>query len=104
MERHHAPTWGSSAVLLRCRAVILRCEARCRERGYQQGSINNGRSPQNCIESGCVSVRSSNAILRDDELICFAYANELKTIVMVADSLVRKKVESSLRVAKSSEE
>ena len=110
MERHHAPTWGSSAVLLRCRAVILRCEARCRERGYQQGSINNGRSPQNRIERGCVSVRSSDAILRDDGLICFAYANELKTIVtietivMVADSLVRKKVESSLRVAKSSEE
>ena len=107
MESFHAPTWGSSAVLLRCRAVILRCEARCRERGYQQGSINNGRSPQNCIERGCVSVRSSDAILRDDGLICFAYANELKTIVtivMVADSLVRKKVESSLRVAKSSEE
>ena len=52
-------------------------------------------------------MRSLDAILRDDGLICFAYANELKTIViivMVADSLVRKKVESSLRVAKSSEE
>ena len=40
--------------------------------GYQQGSINKGRSPQNCMACGCVSVRPSNAILRDDGLICFA--------------------------------
>ena len=59
---------------LRCRAVILRCEARCRERsGYQQGRINKGRSPQNCIERGWVSVQSSGAILRDDELNMFNY-------------------------------
>ena len=45
--------------------------------GYQQGRINKGRSPQNCIERGCVSVRPSDAILRDDELICFAYANKI---------------------------
>ena len=41
--------------------------------GYQQGRINKGRSPQNCIERGCVSVRPSDAILRDDELICFTH-------------------------------
>ena len=35
--------------------------------------IDNGRSPQNCIERDCVSVRPSNAILRDDELIYFAH-------------------------------
>ena len=38
----------------------------CREQGYQQGHINKGRSPQNCIERGWVSAKSSNAILRDD--------------------------------------
>ena len=70
----YAPTWGSSAVLLRCRAVILRCGARCSERRYQRGSINKGRSPQNCIERGCVSVRPSDAILRDDGLICLIVA------------------------------
>ena len=76
-ESFPAPTWGSSAVLLRCGAVILRCEARCRERsGYQRGRIHKGRSPQNCIERGWVSVRSSDAILRDDELIYFASANK----------------------------
>ena len=66
----YAPTWGSSAVLLRCGAVIPRCEARCSERGYQQCRINKGRSPQNCMERGWVSAKSSDAILRDDELIC----------------------------------
>ena len=70
VDSFHAPTWGSSAVLLRCRAVILSCRARCRVRGYQQGCINNGRSPQNCMERGWASARPSDAILRDDELIC----------------------------------
>ena len=38
--------------------------------GVSARFINNGRSPQNCIERGCVSAKPSNAILRDDELIC----------------------------------
>ena len=37
-----------------------------RRSGYQQGNINNGRSPQNCIERGYVSVKYADAILRDD--------------------------------------
>ena len=41
---------------------------------YQQGHINKGRSPQNCIVRGCVSVKPSDAILRDDGLICFTVA------------------------------
>ena len=49
---------------------LLRCGARCRERRYQRGRINKGRSPQNCIARGWVSARLSDAILRDDELIC----------------------------------
>ena len=65
VDSFHAPTWGSSAVLLRCRAVILRCRAQRVSARY----INNGRSPQNCIERSCVSAKLSNAILRDDELI-----------------------------------
>ena len=48
------------------------CGARCRVCEYQRGRINKGRSPQNCMACGCVSVRPSNAILRDDGLICFA--------------------------------
>ena len=40
---------------------------------YQRGRINKGRSPQNCIEHGWVSVRPSDAILRDDELISFTH-------------------------------
>ena len=48
-----------------------RCGARCNERRYQQGRINKGRSPQNCIERGYVSSRPSDAILRDDELNMF---------------------------------
>ena len=69
---------GLPLFMLRCRAVILRCGARCSERGYQQGRINNGRSPQNCMERGCVSVRPSDAILRDDELICFTHHKQNK--------------------------
>ena len=65
MGSSYAPTWGSSAVLLRCRAVILRCRAQRVSARY----INNGRSPQNCIERSCVSAKLSDAILRDDELI-----------------------------------
>ena len=76
VESFHAPTWGSSAVLLRCEAVILRCEARCRVCEYQRGRINKGRSPQNCMKRGWVSAKLSDAILRDDELICFASAME----------------------------
>ena len=41
---------------------------------YQQGRINKGRSPQNCIERSYVSVRPSDAILRDD-----VYINKLVT-------------------------
>ena len=43
-------------------------------RGYRQGRINKGRSPQNCIERGWVSAKLSDAILRDDVLICFIVA------------------------------
>ena len=95
----YAPTWGSSAVLLRCRAVILRCEARCSERGYQQCRINNGRSPQNCMERGCVSVRPSDAILRDDGLICFACANKIKTIetIVTATDNARQRHRNGLK-------
>ena len=42
-----------------------------RRSGYQQGNINNGRSPQNFIERSCVSAKLSDTILRDDELIYF---------------------------------
>ena len=49
---------------------LLCCEVRCRERRYQRGRIHKGRSPQNCIARGWVSARLSDAILRDDELIC----------------------------------
>ena len=52
--------------------VAVRLYFVARRSGYQQGRINKGRSPQNCIERGCVSARPSDAILRDDELICFA--------------------------------
>ena len=87
---------GLLLFILRCDTVILRCWARCSERGYQQGHINNGRSPQNCIERGCVSVRPSDAILRDDELICFAYANNIGAIVMAADN-TRQRRRNGLR-------
>ena len=52
--------------------------------GYQQGRINNGRSPQNCIERGCVSVRPSDAILRDDELISFVHHKQNKDLCEVS--------------------
>ena len=70
VDSFHAPTWGSSAVYtpLQSGYTPLRGAGR-----YQQGRIRNGRSPQNCMERGCVSVRPSDAILRDDELICFAH-------------------------------
>ena len=62
-----------SFVAERLYSVVVRDVARVVSARY----INKGRSPQNCIERGCVSVRPSDAILRDDELICFAYANKI---------------------------
>ena len=77
---------GLPLFIRRCRAVILRCWARYSERGYQQGRINKGRSPQNCMERGYVSARPSDAILRDDELICFAHHKQNKDHCEVAAS------------------
>ena len=54
--------------------VAERLYSVARRREYQQGRINKGRSPQNCIERGCVSAKLSDAILRDDGLICFIVA------------------------------
>ena len=71
-----------SFVAERLYSVVVRDVARVVSARY----INKGRSPQNCIERGCVSVRSSDAILRDDELICFAYANKIGAIMMAADN------------------
>ena len=62
-----------SFVAERLYSVVVRDVARVVSARY----INKGRSPQNCIERGCVSAWLSDAILRDDELICFAYANKI---------------------------
>ena len=51
--------------------------------GYQQGRINKGRSPQNCIERGCVSARPSDTILRDDELNMFCLRKQDRSVVTV---------------------
>ena len=74
---------GGECVELLCPDVgVFRCLSFVVERlysvagrsGYQQGRINNGRSPQNCMVCGCVSARASDAILRDD-----GYINKLVT-------------------------
>ena len=62
-----------SAVLMLSMVFILLRGAMSRARVLAR-FINKGRSPQNCIARGCVSVRPSDAILRDDELICFIVA------------------------------
>ena len=65
---------------------------------YQCGSINKGRSPQNCIECGCVSVRPSDAILRDDVLILESVLNFIKQV----NSLLLRLISASLRLFSAS--
>ena len=44
--------------------------------------FNKGRSPQNCILADCVSVRLSNAILRDDDVYIAGINFNTRAIVM----------------------
>ena len=46
--------------------MVITCRVRS---GHQQGRINKGRSPQNCIARSYVSMMPSDAILRDDVYI-----------------------------------
>ena len=55
-----------SFVVERLYSVVVRDVARV----VSARCIDKGRSPHNCMERGCVSVKQLDAIIRDDELIC----------------------------------
>ena len=63
--------------------------------GIRKG-INKGRLPQNCILADCVSVRLSNAILRNDDIYMRRRHHTFEAKLRNASTLLRLGISSKL--------